>query len=161
MAALPQVLIAISIWLHSLATAVLIGHFILLRLIYVPALARMGQAIEGATALAEAISTGRRWIYISLIVFAVTGFYLMLVDVNYLGLGNFGNAWGILMLTKHLIIFGMIAIDLRFAALIRRRQATASGNWPQEGFAQVRGFANSMAILGAVVLLLTAAAQLA
>ena len=157
MAALPQVLIAISIWLHSLATAVLIGHFILLRLIYVPALAR---TVQGTAALAEIMSTGRRWIYTSLIVFAVTGFYLMLVDVNYLGLGNFGNAWGILMLTKHLIIFGMIALDLRFAARMRRRQAITSGSLAQEGFGQVRQFANLMGILGAVVLLLTAAAQL-
>ncbi len=35
-----QILIALSVWLHALGTVVLIGHYLLLSIIYVPALAK-------------------------------------------------------------------------------------------------------------------------
>ena len=90
-----QILIALSVWLHALGTVVLIGHYLLLSVIYLPVLARYNSTI-----LSEISKRSRPWMYTSLLIFMMTGIYLMLVDPNYLGVGNFGNLWGVLMLVK-------------------------------------------------------------
>jgi uncharacterized membrane protein len=61
------ILIALSYWLHALATVVFIGHFVLLAVIYLPALA-------DTPAVLSAISKQSRiWMYASLLVFTITG----------------------------------------------------------------------------------------
>ncbi len=40
-----QLLIALSMWLHALATVILIGHYVLLSLIYLPVMAEKNQTI--------------------------------------------------------------------------------------------------------------------
>jgi uncharacterized membrane protein len=48
-----QFLIAASIWLHALATVVFIGHFLLLALIYMPALVKNKTDTSVGTILGE------------------------------------------------------------------------------------------------------------
>src|SRR5512147_358051 len=95
-----QILIALSTWLHALATIVLIGHYLLLSVIYLPVLAK-----NNGPALSEISKRSRSWLYIALLVFAVTGTYLMLIDSGYLGFMNFSNFWGMMMFTKHILVF--------------------------------------------------------
>jgi uncharacterized membrane protein len=109
-----QILIDLSVWLHALATTVFIGHFLLLSLIYLPVLAN-----NNATLLSEISKRSRRWMYISILIFVITGTYLTFADPNYLGFANFGNLWGILMLVKHIVILGMIAMGFWFNAILR------------------------------------------
>jgi uncharacterized membrane protein len=109
------ILIALSNWLHALATVVFIGHFVMLALIYLPALSKTG---NGA-ALSEISKRSRPWLYASLLIFIVTGTYLMLIDTGYLGFMNVGNLWGILMLVKHILVIGMIAMGFWFNAILR------------------------------------------
>src|SRR6266496_429621 len=97
-----QILIALSLWLHALATVVLIGHYLLLSLIYIPVLAGTDRTI-----LSEISKRSRSWLYISLLLFAITGTYIMVIDPGYLGFMNFGNFWGIAMLVKHVLVFVM------------------------------------------------------
>ena len=84
-----QILIALSIWLHALATIILIGHYLLLSLIYLPVLAK-----DNGPALSEISRGSRSWLYISLVVFAITGTYLMLIDSGYLGFYGFWQFLG-------------------------------------------------------------------
>ena len=147
-----QILISLSYWLHALATVVFIGHFILLAGIYMPALSKNGPA------LSEVSKRSRPWMYVSLIVFAITGTYLTFVDPNYMGIGNFGNLWAVMMLVKHILIFFMIGLGFWFNAIMRVGPMMSSNN-PEQAVLRFQNYVNAMAVCGVLVLLLTAIAQ--
>ncbi len=146
-------LIALSYCLHALATVVFIGHFVLLAVIYLPALADI------PTALSAISKRSRIWMYASLLVFTITGVYLMFVDPNYLGIGKFNNFWSVIMLVKHLLIVGMIAMGFWFNAIMRVGPLMNSNMGAVQAVARFRWYINAMAICGVLVLLLTAFAQ--
>ena len=83
----------------------------------------------------------------------------MFADPNYLGFGDFGNLWGLLMLIKHLLILGMIASGFWFNAILRVGPMMSSNNSAEQVIGRFRFYANLMAISGVLVLLLTALAQ--
>jgi len=149
---LSQLLISISVWLHALATVVLIGHFVLLAGIYIPALSKNGSA------LSEISKRSRPWMYASLLVFAITGTHLMMIDSGYMGFMDFGNFWGIVMLVKHILIIAMIALGFWFNAILRVGPMMSSNN-PEQAIVRFRQYVNAMAVCGVLVLLLTALAQ--
>jgi len=149
-----QILIALSVWLHALGTVVLIGHYLLLSIIYVPALAK-----KDGTVLSEISKRSRPWLYTSLLIFVVTGIYLTLADPNYLGIGNFGNVWGIVMLVKHILILGMLGLGFWFNGILRVGSMMSSNNSAELATRRFRLYSTLMAILGILVLLLTALAQ--
>lgn len=149
-----SILIALSIWLHNIGTIVLIGHYLLLSLLYIPILKN-----EKATILSEISKRSRPWMYVSLLIFAFTGTYLTFADPNYLGFADFGNVWGILMLVKHLLILGMIGMGFWFNAILRVGPMLRSNNAAEQAMLRFRLYANLMAISGVLVLLLTALAQ--
>lgn len=149
-----QILIALSVWLHALATVVFIGHYLLLSTIYLPVLAK-----NNGVALSEISKHSRPWLYASLVIFMLTGIYLMFADPNYLGVGDFGNFWSIMMLVKHLLIVAMIALGFWFNALLRVGPMMSSNNNAALGIRRFRLYSNLMTISGILVLLLTALAQ--
>ncbi len=155
---MPQLLIGLSVWLHSLATVIFIGYYVLLAVIYLPALQEGAQNACGA-ALSAISKRSRPWLYGSLLVFALTGLYLMLVDPSYLGIGNFRNPWSILMVVKHILILGMIAIGFWFNAVWRVGPLASSNTGAAQAIARFRLYGNAMAVSGVAVLLLTAFAQ--
>lgn len=153
-----QLLISLSVWFHTLATVVFIGHYLLLAAIYLPALLR-GDSVKAAGAtLSEVSKRSRYWLYASLIVFMVTGTHLMLIDTGYLGFMDFGNLWGILMLVKHILIVAMIALGFWYNAILRVGPLMSSNN-PEQAISRFRKYVNVMAVCGVLVLLLTALAQ--
>jgi uncharacterized membrane protein len=150
-----QILIALSVWLHALGTVVLIGHYLLLSVIYLPVLEK-----NGGTILSEISKRSRSWMYISLVIFAITGVYLMFADPNYLGVGDFGNLWSIMMLLKHVLILGMIVMGFWFNAMLRVGPMMSSNTRVELATRRFRLYANLMAIAGVWVLLFTALAQM-
>jgi uncharacterized membrane protein len=155
-----QILIALSVWLHTLATIVFIGHYVLLAIIYLPVLVKDKSDSSTGMILGEISKRSRSWLYISLLVFIITGTYLMLIDPGYLGFLNFGNLWGILMLIKHLLVIGMIVAGFWFNAILRVGPMLSSKSDPVDAFHRFRYHVNVMAVAGVVVLLLTAIAQM-
>ncbi len=150
-----QILIASSTWLHAIATVILIGHYLLLALIYLPVLAKGNGA-----ALSEISKRSRSWLYLSLLVFAITGTHLMLIDSGYLGFMDFGNFWGIVMLLKHVLVFGMLVLGFWYNAILRVGPMMSSNSSAELGITRFRLYSNLMAISGLLVLLLTALAQI-
>jgi uncharacterized membrane protein len=150
-----QILSTLSVWLHAVGTVILIGHYLLLSVIYLPVLTRYNPTI-----LSEISKHSRPWLYVSLLIFMVTGIYLMLVDPNYLGVGNFGNVWGVMMLMKHILVVGMIGLGFWFNAILRVGPMMGSNNSGELGTRRFRLYSNLMAISGILVLLLTALAQM-
>ena len=153
-----QFLIASSVWLHGLATVVFIGYFVVLALIYLPALRSETQAASGA-AITAISKRSRPWLYGSLLVIAATGVYLTFVDPKYMGIGNFRSPWAIAMLVKHLIILVMLALGFWYNAILRVGPLASSNTGAARAIARFRSYVNSMAISGAALLLLTAFAQ--
>ena len=147
-------LIALSAWLHAVGTAILIGHYLLLSVIYLPVLEK-----GGGTFLSQISKRSRPWMYASLVIFMVTGVYLMFADPNYLGVGNFSNFWSVMMLVKHILILGMIGLGFWYNAFLRAGPMMASNNNAELGIRRFRMYSNLMAISGVLVLLFTALAQ--
>lgn len=154
-----QILVALSFWIHALATAVFIGYYLLLSLIYLPVLTKQESTNTTGTILSQISKRSRRWLYISLLIFAITGTYLTLADPNYLGFANFGNLWAILMLIKHLLILGMIAVGFWFNAILRVGPMMVSNTGSVQALNRFRLYVNGMAIIGVLILLLTAFSQ--
>jgi uncharacterized membrane protein len=152
-----QILFSLFTWLHALATVIFIGHYLLLALLYLPAFAQQKAEITGLI-LSEVSKRSRPWMYASLLVFMVTGIYLMIVDPNYLGVGQFSNLWSIAMLVKHLLIVAMIGMGFFFNAILRVGPMMSS-NSPQPAITRFGTFTKLMAVCGVLVLLLTALAQ--
>ena len=82
------ILIAFSTWLHTLATIVMIGYFLFTSLIYLPVFERQMQADALRDLLEQVSARLRPFFGGSLLIFIVTGTYLMLINQNYLGLGT-------------------------------------------------------------------------
>ena len=148
------ILIALSVWLHAVGTVILIGHYLLLSVIYLPVLDK-----DGGVFLSQISKRSRPWMYVSLVIFMVTGIYLMFADPNYLGVGDFGNFWSVMMLVKHLLVVAMIALGFWYNAFLRVGPMMASNNNAELGIRRFRMYSNLMAISGVLVLLLTALAQ--
>jgi uncharacterized membrane protein len=155
MITMSQILIALSVWLHALATVVFIGHYLLLAVLYLPVLEQ-----NGGQFLSQISKRSRPWMYGSLIIFMVTGIYLMIVDSNYLGVGDFDNPWAVMMLVKHLLIVGMIGLGFWYNAFLRVGPMMASNNNPALGIRRFRMYSTLMTICGLLVLLLTALSQI-
>ena len=147
-------LTALSIWFHATGTVILIGHYLLISIIYLPVLEK-----DGGTFLSQISKRSRPWMYGSLVMFMVTGIYLMFADPNYLGAGNFSNVWSVVMLVKHLLIVGMIGLGFWYNAFLRVGPMMASNNNTELGIRRFRRYANLMAMTGVLVLLLTALDQ--
>jgi len=141
--------------LHSLATVFFIGFFVLLAGVVLPVLSKT----ENGPALSQISKRSRWWMYASLLVFAVTGAYLTLVDPQYLGIGNFNNFWAVMMLVKHVLIIGMVGLGFWYNAILRLGPLMSSNSGAEAAIARFRKYANMMAVSGALVLLLTALAQ--
>jgi uncharacterized membrane protein len=154
-----EILIAFSTGLHALATVVFIGHFVLLALIYLPSLMKENPDPAIGAILGGFSKQSRIWMYIALLIFIVTGIHLMLVDPNYLGVGDFGNLWSILMLVKHILIVGMIVAGFWFNVILRVGPMLSSKTGSSEAFSRFRFYVNGMAIAGVLILLLTALSQ--
>ena len=154
-----QTLIALSFWLHALGTVLLIGNYLLLSLIYLPVFVKNQTNPLSGTMLSEISKRSRVWLYASLFAFFISGIYLMFVDPNYLGIGDFGNFWSILMLAKHILILGMLGIGFWFNGILRVGPLMSSNTGATQALARFRQYSDLMAITGVLVLLLTAISQ--
>lgn len=150
-------LTALSYTLHTLATAIFIGYFLLTSLVTIPALRQIEQ---GGRALGEISRRSRYWMYAALAVFLLTGLYLMLVDPNYRGVGQFNNAWSVLMLVKHIAILGMLVLGFVYNAILRVGHLVRSKPDDPAALARFAQYHNLMTVLGVLVVVLTAISQI-
>src|SRR5512136_1883008 len=104
-------LVALSTWLHSLATIVMIGYYLFTSLIYLPVFERQMQANALRDLLEQVSARLRPFFGGSLLIFLVTGTHLMLINESYLGLGNFfANPWSVLIVIKHVLVVTFLAL---------------------------------------------------
>ena len=151
-------LTALSIWLHALATIIMIGYYIFISLIFLPIFEGQMQGTALRNMLERVSSRFRPYFGGSLLIFVITGSYLMLINKNYLGLGHFfGNPWSSLIVIKHLLvlIFLVLAIYAERAFLT---QISDENSVPLKKF-RLATYINTC--VGVVIILLTSIAQAA
>lgn len=149
-------IIALSIWLHSLATVVFVGYYLFMSLVYLPVFERHAQG-SALRELLEQVSTRLRpYFGGSLLIFIVTGTYLMVINEDYLGLGDFfGNAWSVLIVVKHVLVLAFLALAIYSERFV---MVKISEQRPQ-ALSQFRQALGINTGLGILILLLTTAAQ--
>jgi uncharacterized membrane protein len=149
-------LVALSTWLHTLATIVMIGYYIFTSLIYLPIFEHQLQANPLRDLLEQISARFRPFFGGALLAFLVTGTYLMLINANYLGLGHFfSNPWSSLIVIKH----GLVLAFLALAFYSERAFLGQISDQKPEALKHFRWAVNINTALGMTILLLTSIAQ--
>ena len=148
--------VALSIWLHALATIVMVGHYIFTSLIYLPVFERRMRA-NALCELLEQVSTQLRpYFGGSLLIFLITGTYLMLINQDYLGIGHFfDNPWSALIVIKHVLVLAFLVLAIYSERAYMRQISDENPN----ALKNFRLSSNVNLILGVVIILMTAVAQ--
>lgn len=147
-------------WLHLLATVAMLGYYAILGLIVLPAARRivapreLGESIAATERRATPVIVG------SLVAFLATGVYLMVTSSRYGGVGDVGSTWAAIFLVKHLVVGAMVALGVVIDALVVRGFADPGSPGQPAAVRRLELATVVMTILGALVLLLTAAGQL-
>jgi uncharacterized membrane protein len=145
-------------WIHAIAMVVLLGYYATLSLIVLPWLSSGGTR-EPGSAIAAMEGRALPWILASIALFTVTGVVLMAAH------SGSNPDWATLIIVKHVIVIGMVILGVVVDRVLVPRVA---GTWwtpavvPSTDARDLRPIAQASAAmcgLGAVVLLLTAAAQ--
>jgi uncharacterized membrane protein len=156
---LPQVL---AVWLHTLAFVIAWGYYGVLGRMVLPALERSLERPAQAAALVAIERRALPLVVLSLVLFTATGTYLLVVDPEYAGLGNvFASTWTTLMLAKHVLVIGLVVVAVYVDRLIRRVGEATSETVRDAALRRLSWSAEGATGLGAVIVLLTAAAQVA
>ncbi len=153
--------------IHAIAIVVALGYYVVLSLIVLPWLSSGGSR-EPARVLAALDRRAMPWILGSVVAFTVTGVLMMLASPESEGLGNLGGStWAVLIVVKHLVVVAMVVLGVVMHRVLVPR---LDGTWwtpavePSTDVRDLRPMAQAsaaMSLLGAVALLLTAAAQAA
>jgi uncharacterized membrane protein len=155
--------------LHLLATVTLIGLYLLTFFVITPAATQPGYDAAQVGVLLGVYKRAKPPVLVAWLLFAASGIYLTLADSQYEGIGQFNNAWSLLMLAKHVVVAGMILMSGFINAcpaigLMRPLEAAVARNDArqfQELIPRLRARERIMAVLGLIVLLLTAVAEAA
>ncbi|MBI3761587.1 MAG: CopD family protein [Chloroflexi bacterium] len=108
---MPPLLLALSYWLHMLATIVWVGGLAMMALVAWPGAQKiLGPGPTMAALVAEWQRRFNPLAWLSLAVLIATGLTQMTANKNYAGFLNIANAWTAAILTKHIAVGGMIVI---------------------------------------------------
>ncbi len=150
------VLVPLATALHVLATIVFVGYYFFTGLIYLPVLERCLNAGALRELLEQVSARLRPFFGGSLLVFLVTGTYLMLINQNYQGLGNFfANPWSTLIVVKHGVVLAFLAI----AVFSERAFLGQISDRKPDALKRFRWATNINMLLGVAIVLMTSAAQ--
>lgn len=154
-------LLLASLTAHTLGMILVVAYYGILARVVLPGLRRSLDAGAASTALAAVERRALPLLVVAIVVFVATGLYLLIVDEHYAGLGNFtASSWTALMGVKHLVVFGMVLLGIGLDRLIAMVPESADGAARARAFGLVELAADAMTGLGALIVLLTVAAQL-
>ena len=149
-----------AVWLHLFATVAMLGYYGILGFLLLPVFRR---TVAIGDLFASIAAVERRTLPVmigSLVTFLATGVYLMGVDPRYEGVGNVtGSAWASLFLVKHVVVIGFVGLGLLVDALIVRGSLLSEPEAQATAVRRISLACQVTALLGAVILLLTAAGQ--
>ncbi len=159
-------LLALSLFLHLVATVVWLGGLFLLTLLVWPATRHSLSANPERHRLLDRLRKRFQPLsWLSLAVLLVTGLFQMTADEHYEGMLQFSNPWSRAILLKHVAMAGMVVCGLllhwrvapaleRLGWLLQRERGDAA-EWERLRRQEVR-LARASVGLGLLVLLFTA-----
>ncbi|MDP2349750.1 MAG: hypothetical protein Q8M74_01165 [Chloroflexota bacterium] len=147
----------LALWAHLVGTVILVGYYVVMAVIVLPSVSGL-PAGAGIGIIAALERRALPALVASLVAFLATGIYLQTSDSRYAGPGNVADNWATLMLVKHLVVVAMLVAGSYADGLIARA-AAAGVEGPSTVSARITWMLRATAGLGALVLLLTAAAQ--
>lgn len=146
-------------WLHLLATVVWIGGMSTNLLVLFPSMKQGLEPPAIGRLMGIVMKRLRSLVYASIVILAVSGIVMNLLNEHYLGLFQFGNLWSMLTLIKHIFTLALVVLAVYAFERLGPKvaKAVAGGPSPELGRFQkkqmtlaVTGFA-----LGLLILLLT------
>lgn len=106
---IPLWVLAMSYWIHLLATVTWLGGLLVMAVVAWPAVRKK---IMDANQWSELLQRFTPWANISLVLLWATGFLQMSADVNYEGFLAINNLWAQAILVKHIAVGGMMVFGL-------------------------------------------------
>ena len=157
--------LALAYWLHLIATVLWIGGLTALGLLVIPAARRTLQPPEYSRLLAEIQKRLDPLGWFCLALLAGTGMFQLSANPNYQGFLQIESTWGVAILVKHMLFFGMAALSayltwgllpaLRRAALRQAKDPAEAAHLEQRSTQLLR----LNLILSLLILALTALAR--
>ncbi|MCC6904864.1 MAG: CopD family protein [Anaerolineae bacterium] len=152
--------------IHLVGTVIWLGGLAMLVLVAWPALSAQPDSIEAEGPVHLLERRLRPYANISLIALLMTGMVQMGANPNYEGVLQFGNAWSVAMLAKHIVFAGMVLLsaieqfalmpELDRALLLASRGDTSAAIRVRQIRGRLRLALVLMLALGLLVLLFTA-----
>ena len=150
----------LAVWLHTLALVIALGYYGILGRVVLPAFKRSLDGSAQATALVAIERRALPLLVLSIALFTATGVYLLVIDPDYSGLGSvFASTWTTLMFVKHVLVVGLVVLAVAVDRLVRRVAAATSDGARVAALKRLELSAEAATGLGALIILLTAAAQ--
>lgn len=106
-----EIMLAVSYWLHLIATVVWIGGITFILFIAIPS-AKQILGAEAGKLMGEISKRFTPTANYSIILLIVTGAVLTAVNKQFLGIGNVVNSWSLGLIVKHVLVLGMVAVHL-------------------------------------------------
>jgi uncharacterized membrane protein len=155
----PQLL---AIAVHTLAFVIAWGYYGILGRIVLPALERTLEGVALGTAIGEIERRALPLVVLSAILFMVSGSYLLVADPHYAGLGNlFASTWTTLILLKHVVVLVLVVLAVAVDTYARRVANAIDDAVRTRALRRLSLAAEATTGVGALVVLLTAAAEAA
>jgi uncharacterized membrane protein len=152
-------LAVLAAWLHTVAFVIAWGYYGILGRMIIPGLERTLEATPRADTLLAIERKALPLILLSVVLFTITGSYLLVVDPAYEGLGNIGSSWAALMLAKHLLVVVLVILGVVIDRLIRWAAEVADDRARAKYLGWLRWSTEGATAVGALIALLTVAAQ--
>jgi uncharacterized membrane protein len=154
-----DLVLVLALWLHTVAFVIAWGYYGVLGRFVLPSLSKTLTEADQVKTVVDMERRALPFVLLVVIIFIVTGTYLLVVNVNYAGLGNFSSTWALLMLVKHVVIIGLVAVGLGVDYLIRELPELRDEHRAGQ-LRNIRLGADAATGLGAIIALLTVVAQL-
>lgn len=104
-----EIMLAGFYWLHSIATVVWIGGITFILFVVIPSAKRV-LGIEAGNLMGDISKRFTPIANFSIILLIVTGAVLTAVNKQFLGMGDFGNTWSLVLIVKLVLVLGMVAV---------------------------------------------------
>jgi uncharacterized membrane protein len=152
----------LAVWLHTVAFVIAWGYYGILDRFVLPEVARSLDDDARGPFLRALERRALPFVLLAVVLFTVTGSYMLVTDPRYTGLGDVSSStWAALIFVKHLVVVGFIVVGVLIDLLIRDLAAATE---PEARARIMRrlGFGTLAATaLGAVIALLTVVARYA
>ncbi|MEO8625231.1 MAG: hypothetical protein ABI452_00885 [Candidatus Limnocylindrales bacterium] len=150
-----------AVWLHTVAFVIAWGFYGILARMILPGLGKSLDLAGQTRTLAAIERRALPFVLLAIVLFVVSGSYLLVVNPQYDGLGSFTNAWATLMLIKHLLVIVLVGLGVLIDYLIRGAADAQDDKDRAFDLRWIGLAADGATGLGALIALTTAAAQLA